>query len=251
MTVPAPDWLTRRPIAHRGLHDRAAGRLENTIGSAEAAIAAGYAIECDIQLSADGEAMVFHDHDLERLTGATGPVRARKAAELSALTVGGSADRIPTLAAFLDRIRGRTPLVVEVKSRFDGDERLARRLVEVLAGRDGPVVAKSFDPEIVTLLQRIAPTLPRGIVAQTRYEEGEWLGLDAARRHEMANLLHWAETEPGFLSWRGSDLPDGAPFLARRLAGVPVMSWTIRSQEDADRVLAHADQIVFEGFRPA
>lgn len=247
----APGWLVARPIAHRGLHDRDAGRAENTIGAAEAAIARGFAIECDIQLSADGDAMVFHDGELDRLTETAGPVRDRTAAELGALPVAGTADRIPTLTSFLDRIGGRTPVVIEVKSRFDGDERLARRMAGVLAGRSAPIAAKSFDPAIVSLLRRIAPDLPRGIVAQSRYEEAEWLRLDPARRHGMANLLHWGETEPDFLSWRGRDLPAGPPFLARRLAGAPIMTWTIRSLDDARCVGAHADQIVFEGFQPA
>ena len=119
----APDWLTARPIAHRGLHDRAAGLPENTLAAAEAAVAGGYAIECDVQLSADGEAMVFHDEALGRLTEASAPVEARTAAELGALAVAGTAERIPTLAAFLQRVAGRVPVVVEIKSRFDGDRR--------------------------------------------------------------------------------------------------------------------------------
>lgn len=239
-----------QPVAHRGLHDRGRGVIENTISAAEAAIAGGFGIECDIQLSADGEAMVFHDHTLERLTEAQGPVRERKAAELTELAIGGSSDRVPTLAQFLDAIGGRTPLVIEVKSRFDGDERLTRRLVEVLAGRRDPVVVKSFDADVVALLRRIAPDLTRGIVAQSRYDEREAASLGPTRLREMTDLLHWDRTEPQFLSWRHLDLPTAAPFLGRLLGHVPVMSWTIRSAADAARVRAHADQIVFEGFMP-
>jgi hypothetical protein len=67
----------------------------------------------------------------------------------------------------------------------------------------------------------------------------------------MANLLHWPDTRPDFLSWRVGDLPAAAPFLARQLAGVPVMAWTVRDQATADRARREADQIVFEGFAPA
>lgn len=246
----APSWLTERPIAHRGLHDAAAGRFENTISAAEAAVAGGFAIECDIQLSRDGEAMIFHDHDLPRLTEADGPVRERDSAFLGRLAIGGSQDRIPTLTAFLDHVADRTPLVVEVKSRHDGDERLARRFVEVMRGRRERVAVKSFDPAIVTLLRRIAPHIPRGIVAQSTYgdRERETLGPDRVRR--MTDLLHWDDTMPDFLSWRGADLPAAAPVLGRRLGGVPLMAWTIRTREEASRVVAFADQIVFEGFLP-
>ena len=247
----APAWLTERPIAHRGLHVPDEGRFENTLSAAEAAIAGGFGIECDVQISADGEAMVFHDHVLDRLTKANGPVRERNAAELGEMQVGGSEDRIPTLAAFLDRIGDRTPLVIEIKSRFDGDDRLARRTVEVLAGRRGRFALKSFDPAIVGLLRRIAPDVPRGIVGQSRYDGGDAAQLPPERLREMTDLLHWDETRPDFVSWRHLDLPCAAAFLPRQLAGVPVMTWTIRSQEQAQRALPYADQIVFEGFVPA
>ena len=246
----APSWLVSRPIAHRGLHDARAGRFENTLSAAEAAISGGFAIECDVQISSDGEAMIFHDHALDRLTGETGPVRERTAAFLAGTAVGGTSDRIATLGEFLDRIAGRVPLVVEVKSRFDGDERLARRVAAVLAGRPDPVVVKSFDPNVVALLREVAPEIPRGIVGQSRYEEGEIARLPEAQRREMTDLLHWPRTRPDFVSWRHADLPGAAAFLPRFLAGVPVMTWTIRSEADASRALRHADQIVFEGFTP-
>ena len=245
----APGWLVARPIAHRGLHDRAAGRVENTISAAAAAVAGRFAIECDVQLSADGEAMVFHDHELGRLTTEHGAVRDRSAAALAALPVGGTQDRIPSLAAFLDAIAGRTPLVVEIKSRFDGDERLARRVVEVLAGRSPAQVAvKSFDPAVVALMRRLAPDLPRGIVGQSGYDGAEYAPLSPEARRAMANLLHWPQTAPDFLSWRHADLPSAAAFLPRHLAGVPVMTWTIRDEAAAEAARRHADQIVFEGF---
>lgn len=247
----ALDWLTERPIAHRGLHDRAAGRIENTLSAAEAAIAGGFAIECDVQISADGEAMVFHDGDLDRLTAATGPVREKTAAELGSLAVDDTADRIPTLTEFLDVIGDRTPLVIEIKSRFDGDENLARRTAAILAGRPGRHVVKSFDPAIVTLLRRLAPDLPRGIVGQSRYDVGEAAKLPPGQLRAMTDLLHWDETRPDFLSWRHSDLPCAAAFFPRRFAGLPVVTWTVRSPADSGAALAHADQIVFEGFVPA
>jgi glycerophosphoryl diester phosphodiesterase len=242
-----------RPIAHRGLHDRTTLLLENTISAAQAAIAAGFGIECDIQLSSDGEAMVFHDHTLDRLTQAQGPVIERSAAALAALTVGGSADAIPSLTVFLDAIAGRTPLVIEVKSRFDGDLRLVERLAAVLAGRGlaDPVVVKSFDPAVMAHLRRIAPAIPRGIVGQSRYDGGDVASLSMERVREMTDLLHWDATRPDFLSWRYADLPAAAPYLARRLGGVPLMTWTIRNPEDGELAREHADQIVFEGFTPA
>src|SRR5689334_25440586 len=117
-------WLTSRPIAHRGLHDLMSGIVENTASAFAGAIKRGYAIECDLQLTADGEAVVFHDDSLDRLTLATGPVRTRPLAELQSLHLRDTADRIPTLRELLGEVADRTPLLVELKSDWTGDRRL-------------------------------------------------------------------------------------------------------------------------------
>ncbi|WP_336812976.1 glycerophosphodiester phosphodiesterase family protein [Bosea sp. MMO-172] len=244
-------WLVARPIAHRGLHDLAAGVIENSPSAATAAIAGGFGIECDVQLTADGEAVVFHDFVLDRLTGATGAVVSRKAAELGAITLKGSSDPILTLSAFLDLIGGRVPLVIEIKSRFDGDLTLTKRTVEVVAGYKGhPIVIKSFDPDIVTALRELAPEIPRGIVAMNAYDYGDYVSLSPERKHALANLLHFTESRPDFISWKVTDLESAAPYLCRNALGLPLMSWTVRTSEERQRAAAMADQMVFEGFRP-
>jgi glycerophosphoryl diester phosphodiesterase len=246
----APAWLVARPIAHRGLHDRANGVVENTLEAASAAIAGGYAIECDVTASADGEAMVFHDETLDRLTEARGPVAALGAERLAEIRLRHGGARIPTLAGLLGLIAGRVPLVCEIKSVFDGDLRLARRAVEVARDYAGPLAFKSFDPDIVAALATLAPDRPRGIVGEVHYDHPEWAGLSVERRHAMGNLLHFPESKPDFLSWYVRDLQFAAPQLCRRALGVPVMTWTVRTQEDRALGAAGADQIVFEGFTP-
>lgn len=241
-----PQWLMARPVAHRGLHDKAQGLIENSPAAAKAALAKDCAIECDIQLSADGEAMVFHDYTLERLTQGTGRLDAYSAKDLQKLTLTGSPDTIPTLADFLAVIAARVPLICEIKSRFDGDLRLTQRAIEVVRGYDGPVVFKSFDPVLVTALRRLAPDIPRGIVSQSRYQEPGWDMLSPAQLFAMENLNHWDETQPDFLSWKVRDLRHGAPFVARRLGGVPLMTWTVRSEADIEEGKRFADQLVFE-----
>lgn len=244
-------WLVARPIAHRGLHDLAAGVIENSPSAAQAAIAGAFGIECDVQLTADGEAVVFHDFVLDRLTGETGAVVERKAEALSAITLKGSNDPILTLSAFLDLIGGRVPLVIEIKSRFDGNLALTRRTVEVVAGyRDHPIVIKSFDPAIVTALRELAPDIPRGIVAMNAYDYGDYDRLSPERKHALANLLHFTESRPHFLSWKVVDLESAAPYLCRNALGLPLMSWTVRTPDERQRAAKYADQMVFEGFRP-
>ncbi|MGU3540930.1 glycerophosphodiester phosphodiesterase family protein [Methylobacterium sp. A54F] len=246
----APAWLTARPIAHRGLHDRAAGIPENSQAAAEAAVAGGYAIECDVQASADGEAMVFHDVALGRLTEASDPVASRNAAALAELRLAGTGERILTLPDFLARIAGRTPLIVEIKSLYTGDLGLARRVAAVVADYAGPVALKSFDPAIVAALADLAPQVPRGIVGESTQDDPVYARLSAQARRSVANLLHVGETRPDFVSWRVDDLPCAVTHLCRTLGRLPVMTWTVRTPEQRAAAEAHADQMVFEGFRP-
>ena len=142
-------WLTAQPYAHRGLHDAALGVIENTPSAFHAAIDAGYGIECDVQLSADGEAMVHHDFILGRLTRGNSRLDERTTAYLKGIEYFATADRMPTLGELCDMVGDRVPLLVEIKSRFNGDTRLARRTGEVLAACRGPVAAMSFDPAVV------------------------------------------------------------------------------------------------------
>ena len=248
--VPAPDWLVRRPIAHRGLHDRAAGIVENSPSAARAAVAGDFAIECDVQLTADGEAVVFHDFVLDRLTAERGRVADRTAADLAGLVLTGSRDTVPTLAAILSLIAGRVPLVCEIKSRFDGDMRLADRAAAVADGYDGPLAFKSFDPAVVAHLRAAGCREPLGIVAEADYDDPEWEGLSAARKRDLAEMLHFADTRPDFVSYSVGDLPHAVPHLCRVGMGLPVMTWTVRTPEQRQRAANWADQMVFEGFVP-
>jgi glycerophosphoryl diester phosphodiesterase len=244
------DWLTARPIAHRGLHDAAAGVIENTASAFTAAIAGGYGIETDLQLSADGEAMVHHDDALGRLTEGAGALAAMSAAALKAVRFKATGDRMLTLAELCALVAGRATLVLELKSRFDGDLRLAPRVAAVLAGYAGPVAAMSFDPDLIAALRMLAPGLPRGIVAERHYDEAEWSALPAARKHSLAYLLHAPRSRPQFIAYGVRDLPGLVPSLARTVFGLPLLTWTVRSGDDRRRAKAYADQVIFEGWRP-
>jgi glycerophosphoryl diester phosphodiesterase len=247
----APSWLIAKPIAHRGLHDKNSGIIENSISAADAAIAAGFAIECDVQDTQDGDAVVFHDFTLDRLTSEAGPVRERRAAELAGIGLSGSrSDRIPTLSAFLGRIGGRVPLVVEIKSRFDNDMALTRRVCDIVAAYTGPLAIKSFDPAVIATVHATLPQAVRGIVAESHYTHPTYDFMSRETKHALANLLHFGESQPQFLSWHVNDLPTAAPYLCRLLGHLPVMAWTVRTPEDRQSATKHADQMVFEGFRP-
>ena len=250
-----PPWLVARPIAHRGLHGD--GIIENSLSAARAAIASQYAIECDVQLSADGEAMVFHDATLERLTAGAGRLDALEARELARMKLRASADTIPNLPDFLAAIGGRTPLFCEIKSAFDGDIRLAARVADRARDYAGPLALESFDPVVMAWLRDNRAALglahvPLGMVGQAGYDDpaDEWAHLPEGERTAMARFLHWPRTRPDFLSWSVRDLPHAIPFLNRAALGAPVTVWTVRTKEQAATAHAWGDQLVFETLRP-
>src|SRR5262245_56245126 len=220
----APDWLTARPIAHRGLHDAAHGIVENTASAVAAAVAGGYGIEVDLQLSRDGDAMVHHDDALGRLTDGSGRLVDKSAAELKQVPFRATADRMMTLGDLCDLVGARVTLELEIKSRFDRDARLVARVVEVLASYRGPVAAMSFDPYVVVGLRRAAPQLRRGIVSERRFDHSEWRGMTFWQRLGMAHLLHAPVTRPDFVAYRVDDLPAPATRLAQQF-DMLVLTW--------------------------
>jgi glycerophosphoryl diester phosphodiesterase len=248
--VRAPDWLTARPVAHRGLHDRARGVIENMPGAAQAAIDGNFAIECDIQLTADGEAMVYHDDALGRLTEGSGALLGMTAKELKAVRFRDTPERMMSLADLCALVRSRVPIVIEVKSHFDGERRLVTRMAEVLGRYSGPAAGMSFDPGQVQALREAMPGLPRGIVAERVYSEADWPEASPGQRNGMLHLKHAFRTRPHFVAYRVNDLPAPAPWVARHVFGLPLLTWTVRTQEQRERAARCADQMIFEGFRP-
>src|SRR5215813_2869650 len=230
------DWLIARPVAHRGLHDQKSV-IENTPSAFAAAIAGHYGIECDLQVSADGEAMVYHDDALGRLAEGSGRLDATTAAELKRVAFKATADRMITLGELCDLVAGRTTLVIELKSRFRGDRRLVSRVASVLSGYRGPAAVMSFDPAPIADLRAIAPKLPRGVVA-------------AAPKRAITTLAQGLSARPQFIAYAVRDLPALLPTIVRGVFRLPLLAWTVRSADDQRKAARYADQMIFEGFRP-
>jgi glycerophosphoryl diester phosphodiesterase len=238
-------WLTARPIAHRGLHDAESGIVENTASAFRAAIAGNYAIECDLQISADGEAMVYHDDTLDRLSQGSGRLDAMTAGALRRVAFKAGADRILTLGELCDLVSGRVTLVIELKAGFDGDDRLAVRAARVLAGYRGPAALMSFDPALMAALRRNAPALIRGLVGMRRGPDAPAADLSRLRYARAA-----LAAAPHFLAYRVADLTAPLPLVARHVLRLPLLAWTVRTFAERVRGSRHADQMIFEGFRP-
>jgi glycerophosphoryl diester phosphodiesterase len=245
--MPGLDWLTARPVAHRGLHNL--GVVENTASAFAAAIASNYAIECDLQVTADGEAMVYHDDTLGRLTAGEGRLDAMSAAQLKQVPFRATTDRMLTLGELCDLVDGRVALIIELKSRFDGDMRLAIRAADIVSRYRGRAALMSFDPAPIAEIRRLAPTLPRGIVAERR-RRGAHDQFSGRFRGGMAYARHALASRPQFVAYSVSDLPSIVPWLARRVLRLPLLAWTVRTEVDRARAARYADQMIFEGIRP-
>ncbi len=212
-------WLQRQAYAHRGLHGE--GVPENSLGAFSAAIDRGLGIECDLRASADGRAMVFHDADLDRLTGAKGKTAALSVGDLTALALTGSSEHIPTLRDMLELVAGRVPLLLELKS--DGREsihKLCRAVRRDVAGYAGEVAVMSFDPRIASWFKKRLPDLPRGLVIT----EQDARTLSGALKRRIALI----KARPDFLAYDIRDLPSRFAQLQAR-AGLPLLTWTVRS----------------------
>lgn len=226
------DWLKRAVYAHRGWHGD--GRTENSPSAFRAAIAAGLGIECDVQQSADSEAMVFHDWDLGRLTAERGPIRLRTAEELASIPLIGG-DPIWTLPELLDEVAGRVPVLIEIKSRRDVPfEQLCYAVARAFDPYLGDVAVMSFDPRVTRWFARNLPEIAlRGLV-MTDEDSGLW------RRWAL-----W-RARAQFLAYDVRSLPSRFA-AAQRAKGSPVLTWTVSDRARLEMARAYADAPIAEG----
>jgi glycerophosphoryl diester phosphodiesterase len=237
-----------RPIAHRGLHNAAKGAIENTAPAFEAAIAAGYGIECDLRPASDGTPIVFHDLSLDRLVDAQGPITARTPTELARLTYKSGALRLLTFADFLDLVRGRVPLLVEIKSEWVApDPAFISAIARVAEGYKGPLALMSFDPAMMAAVRAAAPHLPRGIVSGPYTGDGWWLEkLGPERAFRLANFIESGPAAPDFFAYDVNALPTPVTRFLREGLGLPLFTWTVRTSEQRTVAETWADAPIFE-----
>ncbi len=247
-----PVAFRRLPLAHRALHDVTIGRPENSRAAIEAALAAGYGIEIDLQLSLDGRAMVFHDYDLGRLTDHTGPIQQRSADDLTQIGLRGGHEGIPTFAEVLRIVGGRVPVLVELKDQHgqmgQADGRLERAVAQDVQGYGGPLALMSFNPHMVAALRDLVPTIPRGLTTGA-FAEKDWPLLQADRRETLRGIPDYKSTGASFISHDSKDL-NADRVTAVRVSGAAVLCWTIRSRQAEREARKHADNITFEGYLP-
>lgn len=241
----------RVPIAHRGLHGP--GVPENSLAAVRAAVAAGYGIELDIQHNAEGDPVVFHDYDLERLIGIEGFIADTPREELAKLRLKKTDEAVPTLTEVLREVAGRVPLLLEIKDQDgrlgDNVGDLQDRVAAALGSYEGPVAVMSFNPETIAAFTRTAPELVAGLVT-CAFDEDDWPMLDDKARERLGRIEDVGRAGASFVSHDWADLANPA-VVALHAQGMPVLTWTIRSPEaEAAARAAGADNVTFEDYLP-
>jgi glycerophosphoryl diester phosphodiesterase len=232
-------------IAHRGLWTPD-GAPENSLGAFQAACAGGYGIELDVQITADGEAVVFHDYGLERMTGADGRLSDRALHDLRALRLKGTDEGIPTLAEVLVEVGHRAMIHIELKTPFGEVGPLEKRVSEVLLDHNGPTCIIGFNPYSHAWFADHHPQILRGLDSYQWADDGA-RHLSPEIRKSMANLEQVEIARPDFLALERGMLPwDRAQ--AFRDQGMPIIAWTVRTEKEVERLRPHVDNVIFEGF---
>ncbi len=251
--MPALDpAFLKTPIAHRALHDASKGVYENCRSAIIAAIEHGYAIEIDLQLSADGRAMVFHDDTLDRLTDKHGDVSDYTAAELTQIKVGSGQDVIEPLEDILRLVDGRVPLLIELKDQSrqlsQTDGRLEQATIDALSLYEGAVAVMSFNPHMIATMAKLSSDLPLGLTTGS-FMDPTW-GIDAERIEHLSQIADFDPTRYSFVSHFALEL--AAPCIQMlKDQGTAIFTWTIRSPEAEAVARQTVDNITFEGYLAA
>jgi glycerophosphoryl diester phosphodiesterase len=232
------NWIKRKPVAHRGLHDGNKKVWENTLGAFTAAMKRGFPIECDLHLTKDGVPVVFHDSPLKRLTGEDGHARDLTAKEFRELRIGGTTERVPTLDDMLAHIGGKVPLVIELKGDEGHDAGLVKSVGKSLSKYRGKAAIMSFDHHLIRQFSKDAPDIPGGLTAE---------GIkDADIEAHFLMLAHGIS----FVSYNVHHLPNRFISFVRSKMKMPVITWTVRTEDELAKSFAEADQVTFELMDP-
>ena len=231
-------WLLNRPIAHRGLWGN--GLIENSLSAYKNAVDNGYPIEIDLYSSKDGTLFSFHDALLKRMTGAEGLIYEKTAQELKALHLLDSDEKIPTFDEVLSLVDGKVPLLIELKDQ--PDKSCVDKVLERLKDYKGEFAIQSFNPLYIKRVKQLAPEFIRGILATKTHSKT----LPFIKRQVVKNMLLNFLIKPDFISYSFEDLP----LKKRKVKKTPLITWTITSKSDYEKIKPYVKNIIFENFIP-
>lgn len=234
-------WLVERNIAHRALHNSEAP--ENTLPAIENAIKKSCPIEIDIQQIADGTLVVFHDATLHRLTGRDGYVKNLTKSTLQDYKILDTEYTIPTLEEVLKLVDGQIPILFEIKNAMKVGS-IEREFWNEIKDYKGEYAIQSFNPFTLEWFKKNAPNVIRGQLASFLKNEN----IAFYKKYFLKRMAFNKKiSEPHFISYNSSDLPNR---YVKKFKELPLLAWTIRTQEEFMRVLPFCDNIIFENFDP-
>lgn len=232
-------WILEKLIAHRGFHDDASP--ENSLSAFQKAINEGYAIECDLHMISDGTVVVIHDDTTARTTSQDKYVANLTQEDLKTIKLNGSEEFIPTLKEMLDLVDGKTPILFEIKNNGKvGD--LEGAVWNILKDYKGEFAIESFNPYVLKWFKDNAPEVIRGQLASKL----KGIKFPFFKKIALKKMLLNKITEPDFIAYNLEDLP----YKSASKCDLPLISWTIRSQEDYLKAIQISDNVIFEGFKP-
>ncbi len=235
MRINSSHWLLTRPIAHRGLWNDEVP--ENSLKAYKNAIEHGYPIEIDVHKSSDGVLFVFHDDNLERMTGVQAPIHEKTSSEIKALNLGGTEEKIPTLREVLDTIDGNVPILIEIKNQ--PDKSVVDDTVNLLKEYKGEFAIQSFNHLYIIRIKKLAPQFIRGVLG-TKYK-GK---VSALTRFVLRRMPLNFIAKPDFISYNLKNLP------IKNKKKLPLLCWTVTDSEQQTIAEKLADNIIFEKFIP-
>lgn len=236
------------PIAHRGLHRAERGIVENTLSAVRAGMERGYAVEVDLQPAKGEEPVVFHDDELDRLIDVKGLVKHYTPAELARLPYKATTDRIFTLDELFETVAGKVPLVVEVKTPFGTPGDYERAIARSCRIYKGPLALMSFDHKSLVYLKTLLPEVPLGLLSY-RWDDDWMPELSRFEKMKLRNLWYRRAVDAAFIAYDIDDLPAGPPLRAKR-RGLPLFTWTVKTEAQRATAAKYADAVIFEGYDP-
>ncbi|MBQ8425981.1 MAG: glycerophosphodiester phosphodiesterase [Clostridia bacterium] len=235
-------WIVKSPIAHRGLFN--AEIPENSLSAFKNSVEKGVAIELDVTALSDGTLVIFHDSKLARMTGKDGFISNCKYEDIKDLTLLKTNEKIPTLKEALETINGQVPVIIEIKN-FGKVGSIEKEVLKELQGYKGEYVVSSYNPYTLEWFKNNAPQIKRGQVASF-FTNKEITGI---RRFNLKRMrLNKKISEPHFIIYSAEDMPN--KYTKKYFGKIPVLSYTIKSEEEENRLKEYSDNFVFDSYMP-
>ncbi len=247
---PDTSLFEKKLFAHRGLHDNRTDAPENSMKAFRKAVDAGYGMELDVQLSADGVPVIMHDYNLQRACGIDRKVSSVPYRELSAMKLFTSEETVPAFRDVLDMVDGRVPLIIELKVE-SRDTAVCDVVQKMLQSYRGPYCVESFNPLALYWFRKHAPEVVRGQLSDGFIHSPEFARFPGVLFFgALEALLDHVLSRPDFVAYNCKFEANPSRRIVRKLFRLPAAAWTIKSEEELRNMQDRFDVFIFDSFVP-